>query len=73
MTQNTKIAGLTLAVIALSAVSASAQLTLEIKDYVTMPLTGLVDGKVGNSVLLARVNSVIEEPGGANRLDDRKY
>src|ERR1700730_2169420 len=68
MTEKTKIAGCALAVIAVSLVSASAQTTLEIKDYVTMPLTGLVDGKVGNSVLLSRVNSVKEEPGGATRL-----
>jgi hypothetical protein len=46
---------------------ASAQMTLEIKDYVAMPMTGLVDGKGSNDVLLARVNGLREEPGGANR------
>jgi hypothetical protein len=47
---------------------ANAQLTIEIKDYVTMPITGLVDGKGSNDGLLARVNTLREEPGGANRL-----
>ena len=46
---------------------ASAQITLEIKDYVAMPMTGLVDGKSSNDALLARVNGLREEPGGANR------
>jgi len=46
---------------------ASAQITLEIKDYVAMPMTGLVDGKSSNDSLLARVNGLREEPGGANR------
>jgi hypothetical protein len=46
---------------------ANAQLTIEIKDYVRMPMTGLVDGKGSNDVLLARVNTLREEPGGANR------
>src|SRR5678816_1439120 len=46
---------------------ALAQLTIEIKDYVTMPITGLVDGKGSNDGLLARVNTLREEPGGANR------
>src|SRR5262245_55798313 len=44
-----------------------AQLTIEIKDYITMPITGLVDGKGSNDGLLARVNTLREEPGGANR------
>ena len=47
--------------------SASAQLTIELKDYVTMPMTGVTEGKGSNEVLLARVNAVREEPGGANR------
>ena len=46
---------------------ASAQMTIELKDYVTMPMTGLVDGKSTNEVLLSRVNGLREEPGGANR------
>jgi hypothetical protein len=47
---------------------ALAQITLEIRDYAMMPMTGSVDGKGSNDVLLARVNAIREEPGGANRL-----
>ena len=47
--------------------AASAQMTIEIKDYVTMPITGLADGTGNNEVLLSRVNGLREEPGGANR------
>jgi Glucose / Sorbosone dehydrogenase len=46
---------------------AFAQMTLEIADYAVMPMTGLADGKGSNDVLLARVNALREEPGGANR------
>src|SRR5213080_1988642 len=46
---------------------ASAQTTIELKDYLTMPMTGLADGKGNNEVLLSRVNGLREEPGGANR------
>jgi len=46
---------------------ASAQLTLEVKDYVEVPMTGLVDGKGSNELLLARVNTLREEVGGAKR------
>src|SRR6266571_4637224 len=68
MTQTTRIACFVFAVMVFFVGSASSQTTLEIKDYLTMPLTGLVDGTVGNSVLLSRVNAVKEEPGGATRL-----
>src|SRR5207247_1078153 len=47
--------------------TASAQMTLEIKDYTAMPITGLLDAKGNNDGLLARVNAIREEPGGANR------
>jgi hypothetical protein len=43
------------------------QLTLEIEDYVQVPVTGLVDGKASNELLLARVNTLREEVGGAMR------
>jgi Glucose / Sorbosone dehydrogenase len=43
------------------------QLTIEIKDYATMPITGVIGGKGSNEALLARVNAIREEPGGANR------
>src|SRR5215475_9893161 len=55
------------AILAFAPANANAQLTIEIKDYVTMPMTGLVDGKGSNDALLARVNTLREEPGGANR------
>jgi hypothetical protein len=48
------------------AVSASAQ-TLEIRDYLTMPMTGSVTA-TGNNGQLARINSMQEEPGGTQRL-----
>ncbi len=51
----------------LPVIAASAEMTIEIKDYVTMPITGLADGKGNNEVLLSRVNGLREEPGGANR------
>ena len=46
---------------------ASAQLTLEVKDYVEVPVTGLVDGTGSNDALLARVNVLREEAVGAKR------
>jgi hypothetical protein len=61
------------ALIALSLVAmrpsaaAAQQLTLELKDYVTMPMTGVTQGTGTNEVLLARVNALREEPGGADR------
>ena len=51
-------------------VAAQAQqtLTLEIRDYATLPITGQPIGKTSNEMLLARVNAIREEPGGAPRL-----
>ena len=46
----------------------SAQATLELRDFVVMPMTGLVDGKGTNDLLLSRVNTLREEAGGARRL-----
>ena len=56
----------TLSTIAL--LSATSAPTLHIEDYVTTPMTGLVDGKGSNDVLLSRVNTIREEVGGARRL-----
>ena len=42
-------------------------LTLEIRDYVQLPITGKVDSRVNNEAMLARINGLREEPGGANR------
>jgi hypothetical protein len=52
--------------VALQAGSAP-EITLEIRDYATMPMTGAVDGKGQIMGLLARVNFMREEPGGAKK------
>ena len=52
--------------IPVSLYAASPQLTIQIKDYATMPMTGQVDGK-GNDASLARVDLIREEPGGNKR------
>src|SRR6186997_3548627 len=48
--------------------AALAQPTLELRDFIVMPMTGLVDGKGSNDLLLSRVNTLREEAGGAKRL-----
>ena len=51
------------------AVAASPIVTIEIKDYATMPITGELDGAGNSAGLLARINFLREEPGGGrNRL-----
>ncbi len=58
-----------LVVLSLSAVAQAQQtITLEIKDFATVPITGLPLGKTTNEMLLSRVNAIREEPGGADRL-----
>jgi len=42
--------------------------TLELRDYVEFPVTGRVDGKGQTDGMLARINSLREEPGGGARL-----
>jgi hypothetical protein len=42
-------------------------LTLDIRDFATLPITGLLDGTGQTDGLLARMNSIREEPGGATR------
>src|SRR4030095_3210945 len=42
-------------------------LTLEIRDYVQPPITGKDASRGNNDAMLARVNGLHEEPGGANR------
>jgi len=68
MRQRIRITFLALAVSAACVPTARAQTTLELEDYVVMPMTGLVDGKGSNDLLLARVNTLREEVGGAKRL-----
>jgi hypothetical protein len=41
---------------------------LDLRDYVEFPVTGRLDGKGQTDGILARINSVREEPGGAARL-----
>ena len=43
------------------------ELTIEIKDYATMPITGAVDGAGNSAGLLARINFFREEPGGSRK------
>lgn len=43
--------------------AAAPQLTIQIKDYATMPLTGQGEGKSMNLPYLSRVNFLREEPG----------
>src|SRR5439155_25083921 len=49
------------------AFAASPELTIEIKDYATMPLTGALDGAGNSAGLLARINFLREEPGGGRK------
>ncbi|MGH9384598.1 MAG: PQQ-dependent sugar dehydrogenase [Vicinamibacterales bacterium] len=43
-------------------------LTIEIADYLALPITGKLDGTGQTDGMLARVNSLREEPGATNRL-----
>jgi hypothetical protein len=43
------------------------EITIEIKDYVTMPMTGAVDGAGQVMGLLSRVNFLREEPGPSRK------
>lgn len=55
------VAGLTMAG------AATPEITIELADFATLPMTGAVDG-VGNSAgLLARVNFLREEPAGSKK------
>ena len=46
----------------------STPLTLELRDFATLPITGNVEGAGQVDGMLARVNSVREEPGGTGRM-----
>jgi hypothetical protein len=46
--------------------AAAQQITLELKDFLTLPMTGAVDG-TRDAVYLARGNMMVEEPGGTGR------
>jgi hypothetical protein len=51
----------------LCGLAASPDLTIEIKDYVAIPITGAVDGPGNSAGLLARIKFLREEPGGGRR------
>ena len=53
--------------IGLTGAAADGPLTLELKDYLTLPITGKLDGTGQTDGMLARVNSFREEPGRTNR------
>jgi len=46
----------------------AAPITLELRDFATLPVTGKLEGEGQVDGMLARVNSIREEPGGAGRL-----
>jgi hypothetical protein len=54
--------------VVVAAPATAPQLTLELKDFATLPITGNIEGAGQVDGMLARVNSVREEPGGAGRL-----
>lgn len=65
MTTKARIACCMLCLVGSSLAGDAPQVTLEIRDYATMPLTGAVDGKGQVMSLLSRVNFMREEPGGS--------
>src|SRR3954468_1161128 len=60
--------GLTACLPALRVMGSEPSLIIDIKDYVALPITGKLDGTGQSDGMLARMNSLREEPGGANRL-----
>jgi cytochrome c553 len=44
-----------------------SRLALRIQDYLSMPMTGVTESQRNNEALLARINFLREEPGGAGR------
>jgi hypothetical protein len=67
MLRGPRLASLALVLPALAAASSSPPITVELRDYATLPITGTMDGTGQTDGMLARVNSLREEPGGANR------
>src|SRR5205085_188325 len=43
------------------------RITLQLTDFVAMPITGTIDGKGQTDGMIARINSLREEPGGSSR------
>jgi len=48
--------------------TAPPELTLEIKDFAVLPVTGAIDGPGNSAGLLARINFLRQEPGGKRRI-----
>src|SRR5438093_11012765 len=59
--------GVTIMLAASLLAASDPPVTIDITDYVEMPITGRLDGKGQTDGMLARVNSLREEPGGASR------
>jgi hypothetical protein len=66
--------GLLLISLAASALRAEEKtLTLDVRDFATMPMTGAVDGKGEIQGLLARVNFMREEPGAKQKKGKKRF
>src|SRR5205823_4582561 len=63
-----RLASLALVLPVLADAGFSPPITIEIADYAALPVTGTLDGTGQTDGMLARVNSLHEEPGGASRL-----
>ena len=48
--------------------AAAGAASIDLEDFLEMPVTGRVDGKGSNELLLSRVNALREEAGGARRV-----
>jgi len=73
VTSKMKLPSLRFALVAVACMSAftvkgADTVTLEIRDYAELPITGKVDSRGNNDSMLARVNGIHEEPGGGTRL-----
>ena len=61
------VAACVLTIPTLCGAAASTPLVLELTDYIAMPITGLVDGQGQTDGMLARINSLREDPTNPNR------
>ena len=52
----------------LLALGPAHDVTLQLREFVEFPITGRIDGTGQTDGMLARINSLREEPGGATRL-----
>ena len=64
----TRLTAIVLASATLGAAASSAPVTIDVEDFAPLPITGKLDGTGQVDGLLARVNSVREEPGRTGRL-----